>query len=483
MVYYLLFIMNKIIICSVFFSSVGLLAQNFYDETFEDPSFDATVSNASWNDNGGTITRQTGVVNGVSARTGSAFGLVADPLNDGGVFSRLGGSQTVFGDGFTVTQDVYIDVSDPLVSNGSFGAFAFDISTAVNDMAEEYQREFIFNAASDGAGAVWITGTNQSFFAASPQNRFDNRYEVTSSGWYSYEWVLTSNGANSVIDLNLRDSDGQKLWSMQEVSPFAVSTTGGHRYLWNTFEDSTNGLPLDNTFTAPVQALTLTPGGDDSIAGTNAFGNEVHLISGAQTANSVTVGNANGGLTTLMLNQGATVSANIHVQQGGILSGVGQISGGLMTIDVGATHAPGNSPGVQTLIGDYDNAGVLEIEVAGNQAATGSFAAPVAGDFDQFIVDGDVDFIGEIVALSYEAYVLGEADELPILLATGLINYSGSLDYASLASETNKAGIRVGTYDFDGTTYNALLLVPEPSTYAMLAALLTFGVVVLRRRR
>ncbi|WP_269539911.1 hypothetical protein [Cerasicoccus fimbriatus] len=472
---------TRSLLCVSLICSSAAVAQNTYVETFEDPSFDASVSNPSWNNYGGTITRQTGTVNGVSASSGTAFGLVLDPANDGGVFSRLGGSQTDFMDGFTVSQDFYVDMSDPLINSGNFGDYSYDLTTATNDTSEAYQRDFFFNVASSGTGEVWVTTTNQTFFGPSPVDRFDDRAVINSSGWYTMEWQFTSNGSNAALNSIIRNSAGNSIWASQEVSPFPIATTGGHRYLWNTFEDTTNGLALDSSFSEGVDIITLTPSTVEIVDGGNEIGNQLFLIDGAQTSDAVSVENVMGGQTTLKLNPGAVVTSDVTVNANGILAGTGGIIGSV-AIHVDAIHAPGSSPGVQTITGSYDNDGSLEIEVAGPNGATGTFANPVSGDYDQLFIDGDVEITGDIIAMQFGGYDFSINDRLAIVLATGEITFTGNADLSSLTGLAN-AQIILGTEEFDGQTYNALLIIPEPRDYALLASLGVLGVVFVARRR
>ncbi len=78
----------------------------------------------------------------------------------------------------------------------------------------------------------------------------------------------------------------------------------------------------------------------------------------------------------------------LTVASGGLLGGTGNVGsdGSSVTIEAGAVHAPGNSIGVQHVLGDYANHGTLRIEASPSEA-------------DRIVVAGAVDITGATLDL------------------------------------------------------------------------------------
>jgi hypothetical protein len=85
-----------------------------------------------------------------------------------------------------------------------------------------------------------------------------------------------------------------------------------------------------------------------------------------------------------------TLSGTVSVAPGGVLGGSGTVNG---PITVAGAHAPGNSPGVQTVNGDldYQSGSSLTWELAADTATQGP---PGGFAFDQVVVNGDLTFSG-----------------------------------------------------------------------------------------
>ena len=133
--------------------------------------------------------------------------------------------------------------------------------------------------------------------------------------------------------------------------------------------DATGNANADLIINAPLQ--------------NNAFGATGPVKSGAGTL-SLTATNTYTGATvvsagTLLVN-GSIASSAVSVQSGATLGGTGTT--GPLTIDAGATHSPGNSPGITTVTGNYVENGALISEI-------GTPSGSVAGtDYDQVKVIG-----------------------------------------------------------------------------------------------
>ncbi|WP_417813455.1 autotransporter domain-containing protein [Thalassospira alkalitolerans] len=168
------------------------------------------------------------------------------------------------------------------------------------------------------------------------------------------------------------------------------------------------------TYTGEISGtgtLTKSGAGNLILTGTNNY-------SGATTVSAGTL-SVNGSITSA-----------VTVEDGATLGGTGTV--GQTTISSGGTHAPGNSIGTQTIIGNYTlgNGSVLEIEVDS------------AGNSDKVIVNGTVDITGSTLN------VKGVADN----------NFSGDATYSYIIIENDGADAVIGdfaTIDNDLAFYEA----------------------------
>ena len=243
-------------LCSavVNFTGPETTTDNKYTESFENPNFEAgnaaTASHQGWNNYGSNIARVTSGTDGISSTDGSAH-MVIDTTNSAGftgAFSRLGGYSTEFGNGYTVQADVYMDLTDAGVANSTYG---WDLAVASSKQDGGHLRDFIFHTASYTPGSILVAGSNNTNFTT----RGDlatinggNNYAITTSGWYTYEWIFRDNGSDQLaVDLNLKDASGTILFTETRSAPADVISTlvGGNRYMWFTFLD-VEKLAVDN---------------------------------------------------------------------------------------------------------------------------------------------------------------------------------------------------------------------------------------------
>lgn len=153
----------------------------------------------------------------------------------------------------------------------------------------------------------------------------------------------------------------------------------------------------DSSFTGTLNAdktnVIISPGGSVSLGNGNTQTNDLTIPTGS----SLTMGT--GGLTTgVMTINGTYTVPDSSLLTYDILKGIGQIIASSFTNRVGFTTmgllnfsgnyinlgklAPGNSPGIVTIAGNFTNVGDLEMEVAS--------AAPAGVGFDQVKVGGSV---------------------------------------------------------------------------------------------
>ena len=175
-----------------------------------------------------------------------------------GIFTRLGGYNSTFGNGFRTSLDVYMDLSDPAVSGNTYG---WDLSSAVNNQAGSHRRDFIFHTASDVAGNILVGGSNNTNFVRREDIATLNHYVISSTGWYTFEYIFRDAGDGSlVVDLNLLDAGGNILWTetRNNASDIIATEIGGNRYMWFTFI-ATDNLAIDNTRRDNTLLTTASP--------------------------------------------------------------------------------------------------------------------------------------------------------------------------------------------------------------------------------
>jgi hypothetical protein len=165
-----------------------------------------------------------------------------------GAYTRLGGYRSNFGGGFTVDLDVYFDLSDPRVSSGINADYGWDATSGINDQAGAHLRDFVFHAASNDAGQILLGSSNISAFAPVGTLASGPHAVISSSGWYTLQWVFRDAGDGSLaVDTQLLDTGAAVLWTqtLNEPTDLIASVVGGNRYLWFVFVQS-DRLRLDN---------------------------------------------------------------------------------------------------------------------------------------------------------------------------------------------------------------------------------------------
>ena len=203
-------------------------------------------------------------------------------------------------------------------------------------------------------------------------------------------------------------------------------------------------------------------------ANANAIGN-LNLSGGALRAGTIDV-DSGGNTNTANFNwTGGTLSVDYF--------GFDLLQNGSSTI-----LAPGNSPGITTIDGDYTLAsGTLQIEIVDTQ-------------YDQLIVNGDVSLAGELQVLLNGSGTGGATslDDLYwIINNTGENDVLGEFSNFAEGEPVNIGGqnyyvyyhAQYGTSSFYGGNDVLLSTIPEPSTFLALLGLLGMGLLGYPRRR
>jgi hypothetical protein len=247
-----------------------------FSQGFEDDGWTsgdaAAMPSVDWNDYSSRISQASSGTDGIVSRDGKSHAVIDSTLaiaagQDTGAFSRLGGYSTVFGDGYRVAQDVYLNLDDAAVKANTYG---WDLSAASSTVSGGYGRDFIFHVASDATGQLLVAADNNSGFARPDLSGADHG-TVTSNGWYTFEWVFRKQGGVLAVDCNLRAADGTRLWGQTLSAPEDIieGNIGGNRYLWFTYL-AVGKLAIDNTvLERNVSVTTDPPSGSTFQLGTN----------------------------------------------------------------------------------------------------------------------------------------------------------------------------------------------------------------------
>jgi hypothetical protein len=216
----------------------------------------ANNPSVDWNDYNSHVYRVGSGTNGITALNSAAYSVIDSTVApaDGdstGAFTRLGGYSAVFGSGYRVSQDVYINLNDPQIVNATeTTGYAWDLSAAASSASGGYYRDFIIHAAAYGPGGVVIAASNGSSDSAEnrgPDLRSGPYGTISQSGWYTFQWVFRSTNGVLAADLSVTDTNGNTLFTQTLSDPSdAISGVGGHRYLWFTFIN-TDELPIGKT--------------------------------------------------------------------------------------------------------------------------------------------------------------------------------------------------------------------------------------------
>lgn len=238
-------------------------------EGFEDPSW--VQGGDNWNNFNSEILRATSGTDGITSRTGSAHGIITNlgTVNDvhgdpsvGGAatYTRFGGYSSSFGSGWTTSLDVYLDTS---WTDGQ----GFDYSSAANGSDGLHQRDFIFNVGVVG-GNLLVNASNNSDISYNDyiitNENGGNYHTIASTGWYTFEHVFNNDAGVLSVDLNLRDSGGNLLYSITRtnLADTIPGEVGGNRYGYFAY-NNIDRLAIDNTslVPAPGAAALLGLGG------------------------------------------------------------------------------------------------------------------------------------------------------------------------------------------------------------------------------
>ena len=252
---------------------------------------------------------------------------------------------------------------------------------------------------------------------------------------------------------------------------------------------------------------TLTVNND---GGTSSFGG---VIEQGSTGKINLAKNGNGTLTLTGTNTytgSTTVQAGLLVVNGDSSSAIGRLDvaagatlggsgtlGGATTINSGAFHSPGNSPGVQTFTSGltYSNGSTFVWELTGNtDSGRGTVFDGVNVSGGTLTINGGVTnnlvFNGAGSTVSWsdtfwasnQQWLVFDNASLPTVSSNVFVTINVGLDSISQSLTSVRSGSSF-SWDTIGSDVYLTYAIPEPSTYALLAlAAAALGVCVRRRR-
>jgi autotransporter-associated beta strand protein len=318
---------------------------------------------------------------------------------------------------------------------------------------------------TDGVGAdtpLSITTSFNGFWTLTGNNTFTGGITISNSG---------ATGLGNTIKIGGNGTLGY-------VSP------GVGNYNGNISIAGPTGLFIvDSTATQTLGGVISNASPTNTSPGTLAKGNTGTLI---LTNNNIYTGETYVTAGTLIVNGSIASSALTTVENGATLGGTGTV--GALTIDEGGIFSPGNSPGIQTVMGNYTQNGTLRVEIEGGTAGNGS------GFHDRVNVTGEVT-LGALSLLSLANFsgTYAPNDLIFLLLNDGTDAITGTFDGLAQGDVVSNHGgfdwqisyvadgDSLGSPAFTGGNDIALMAVaiPEPS-----AALLGgSGLLMLLRRR
>ena len=278
---------------------------------------------------------------------------------------------------------------------------------------------------------------------------------------------------------------------------YAFGGTGtGALTFTNTTASSLNGTArifqvdsntsFANAFTSTGGAITKTGNATLALSGASTYTGDTTVTVGTLLANTPVSGT-----------NSATGTGTVSVSSTGTLGGTGQITPGTVkqiTVANGGAIAPG-AGGIGTLTINGFNTGSAVLSLASGAKFAFELNSTGLGNFqsDKLVllngVSGDIAFGGNAInftdltsggTLAHGAYIL--------FSATAANNYGGSFSTDSSGFVTGGLSIGTGLGVYTGSTLQlvgtdiVLNVVPEPTTWGLLAFSLT-TVMVLRRRR
>ena len=434
--------------------------------------------------------------------SGTAGGTISTPISLIGGDYNWNMETTVANNQITFTGPITLSGSALIVSQGINSTLIFNNAFHGTDgltfAALSGGKNFmVLSAPSDFTGDFSLVNWN-----GSPQVTLsggDNRLPTT-----AVVRLAGSTGSPSALDLNGNNQIiaglGEPGWGGTDAGARHVVNTSGTAVTLtlNTTANQSSGVTIGGTdingTTGNNLSLVKTGAATQMLTGTNTYtgATTIHqgtlaLGSSGSIANSTTlvVGDAgsSGAVLDMSLSGGFTVGSTQT------LKGIGTVNVGAgNTLTINGTHAPGNSPGVQSVTGNlsYASGSIFEWDLA--SSATGTRGT----QYDGVNVTGDLGGAGAIFKVVLDSGSYAENFWKSNQSWTGIFTANNTIDMAAIfssiqwyqgASDSTTPDLITAPGYFSFTNSGTTLTwtaVPEPN--GALAGLL-LGAGLLRRRR
>ena len=236
--------------------------------------------------------------------------------------------------------------------------------------------------------------------------------------------------------------------TFDNVNTYVIAGAGNVTMSSDTSTSTIDVLRGSHQFQAVVNLSNAT---DVDVAASSslAFNNSLNL--GGNTLTKL-------GSGTLNINNDLNTGGGSVVVVAGVLSGSGTVAGDLT--NTGGTVAPGNSPGVLEIAGDYAQSadGSLLVEIAGTDPGS---------EFDMLQVDGSAELAGELVVVFIESYQPTLGDNFDILDFGSLI---GTFDTVNLPALSGGLAWDASALYSSGSL--AVTAVPEPAAASLVVVIM-----------
>ncbi len=340
-----------------------------------------------------TLSGNNATLNGVTASTGTLNIAHINALGTGtfsvgqATFDNLSGGALILSNAFTFAGNPTFSGTDPLTFTGAVSLAASRVLTVANGALT--LAGHIVNAslslAKDGPGTLVLSGTN------SHQNG-----TILSNGTLCLNSAKAAGSGRLIIAgvSTLDNTSGGEIAMANAHEWHADFTFAGA----NSLNMGTNTVYLNGSRTITVSANTLTVGGTITVtnglssgltkegAGLLVIGKPV-VYTGDTTVNDGTLALSGAGAlltsTTLTVAAGATLDASLRTNGILALTSVQTLKGGgtvLGNVTNSGVVAPGASPGILSVVGDYrqTGTGTLAIELSGTTPGSGHDVLAVA---------------------------------------------------------------------------------------------------------
>ncbi|MFA6287320.1 MAG: autotransporter-associated beta strand repeat-containing protein [Opitutaceae bacterium] len=418
---------------------------------------------------GQTVTVMTGATASLTG-TGLTY---ANNFNLAGSVALTPGTNTVSG---TVT----------LLGDTTIGSSGAGSATFTGKITGDYNLSFIgtsntlSNTANDFGGNLGINGSGASAISTSAVTVKLGASNVISNGAGKGNVYITGGTAGSTLDMNGQTETINGLVSGGTVAQSRITNTNAATATLTLGDNDQTatyaGTILDGTGKV---AITKIGAGVQTFGGANTYTGNTTISNGTLALSST---GSIGGSAIVSVASGATFNVSAvsgyAVASGQTLRGAGSVIGAVAA-GSGATVAGGVDA---STLGTLTFSGTLDVTAATVSLKLNS----TAGTSDLLVANG-LTLGGATLSLSeLVSGTWAGASTFTLVDNTSLTSVSGTF-----AGYVEGATVTVGSNNFTisylGGTGNDITLsvaaIPEPSTYAFAAGLVTLGLVMVRRRR